>query len=47
MRSLEIMQMELVESREVASDVMIKSPVEMFNRKAFTDLEKIIEIGET
>lgn len=47
MRSLDIMQMELVESREVASDVMIKPPVEMFNSKAFTDLEKIIKIGET
>ncbi|MEM5595710.1 patatin-like phospholipase family protein [Niallia circulans] len=47
MRSLDIMQMELVESREVASNVMIKPPVEMFNSKAFTDLEKIIEIGET
>lgn len=47
MRSLDIMQMELVESREVASDVMIKPPVEMFNSKAFTDLEKIIAIGET
>ncbi|UTI40434.1 patatin-like phospholipase family protein [Niallia sp. RD1] len=46
MRSLDIMQMELVESREFASDVMIKPPVEMFNSKAFTDLEKIIEIGE-
>ncbi|GKU82364.1 patatin-like phospholipase family protein [Niallia sp. NCCP-28] len=46
MRSLDIIQMELVNSREIASDFMIRPPVEMFNSKAFTNLEKIIELGE-
>ena len=46
MRSIEIMQMELVQSRGDITDIMIKPPVEMFNSKAFTDLDKIISIGE-
>ncbi|MGG0737887.1 patatin-like phospholipase family protein [Niallia taxi] len=46
MRSIDIMQRELVNNREVASDFMIRPQVEMFNSKAFTDLEKIIERGE-
>jgi len=46
MRSIDIMQRELVNNREVASDFMIRPKVEMFNSKAFTDLEKIIERGE-
>jgi len=46
MQSIDIMQMELVANREVASDVMIRPPVEMFNSKAFTNIEEIITIGE-
>ncbi|MBT2701704.1 patatin-like phospholipase family protein [Chryseobacterium sp. ISL-80] len=46
MQSIDIMQMELVANREVASDVMLRPPVEMFNSKAFTNIEEIIEIGE-
>ncbi|MFT8320348.1 MAG: patatin-like phospholipase family protein [Bacillus sp. (in: firmicutes)] len=46
MRSLDIMQMELVNNREIASDFMIRPHVEMYNSKAFTNLERIIELGE-
>ncbi len=46
MQSIDIMQMELVANREVASDVMLRPPVEMFNSKAFTNIEEIIAIGE-
>ncbi|HWJ78232.1 MAG TPA: patatin-like phospholipase family protein [Niallia sp.] len=45
-RSIEIMQMELVQSREPVSDIMIKPPVEGFSSKAFTDLDQIIALGE-
>jgi NTE family protein len=46
MQSIDIMQMELVANREVASDVMIRPNVEMYNSKAFTNIEEIIAIGE-
>jgi len=46
MQSIDIMQMELVANREVASDVMLRPPVEMFNSKAFTNIDEIIAIGE-
>ncbi|WNF24367.1 patatin-like phospholipase family protein [Mesobacillus jeotgali] len=46
MQSIDIMQMELVANREIASDVMLRPPVEMFNSKAFTNIEEIIAIGE-
>ncbi|WP_423409942.1 patatin-like phospholipase family protein [Heyndrickxia sp. MSNUG] len=45
-QSIDIMQMELVANREVASDVMIRPRVEMYNSKAFTNIEEIIAIGE-
>jgi len=45
-QSLDIMQMELVAYREIASDFMIKPSVEMFSSKAFTNNEEIIRIGE-
>jgi NTE family protein len=45
-QSIDIMQMELVANREVASDVMIRPKVEMYNSKAFTNIEEIIVIGE-
>lgn len=46
MQSLDILQMELVESREVASDVMIRPRVEKYSSKAFTNIQEIISIGE-
>lgn len=46
MQSIDIMQMELVANREVASDVMIRPNVEMYNSKAFTNIDEIIAIGE-
>lgn len=45
-QSIDIMQMELVANREVASDVMIRPRVEMYDSKAFTNIEEIIIIGE-
>jgi NTE family protein len=45
-QSIDIMQMELVANREIASDVMIRPKVEMYNSKAFTNIEEIIVIGE-
>lgn len=46
MQSIDIMQMELVKNREVASDIMIRPRVEMYNSKAFTNIEEIIALGE-
>lgn len=46
MQSLDIMQMELVENRKLAADIMIKPRVENFNSKAFTNIPEIITIGE-
>jgi NTE family protein len=46
MQSIDIMQMELVSNREVKSDVMIRPPVQMYNSRAFTNIEEIIAIGE-
>jgi NTE family protein len=45
-QSIDIMQMELVANREIASDIMIRPRVEMYNSKAFTNIEEIITIGE-
>lgn len=46
MRSIEIMQMELVQSKGHVTDVMLRPSVGMFSSKAFVEVEKIIEIGE-
>lgn len=46
MQSLDILQMELVESRKLSSDVMIRPHVEHFNAKSFTNIHEIISIGE-
>jgi len=46
MQSLDIMQMELVSHREIASDFMIRPRVEMYSSRAFTNIEEIIKIGE-
>ncbi|MBA4537632.1 patatin-like phospholipase family protein [Bacillus aquiflavi] len=45
-QSLDILQMELVRNREIASDIMIRPHVEMFSSQAFTNIEEIIKIGE-
>jgi len=46
MQSIDIMQMELVENRQIASDMMIRPRVEMYSSRAFTNIEEIILIGE-
>lgn len=46
MQSIDIMQSEIVSHREMASDFMIRPPVEMFSSRAFTNIEEIIAIGE-
>lgn len=45
-QSLDILQMELIESREMASDVMIRPHVEKYSSKSFTNIPEIITIGE-
>ncbi|WP_428908755.1 patatin-like phospholipase family protein [Niallia sp. Krafla_26] len=46
MQSLDIMQMELVENRQIASDIMIRPSVETYSARAFTNIEEIILMGE-
>lgn len=46
MQSLDILQMELVTQREIASNIMIRPRVEMYSSRAFTNIEEIIMIGE-
>ena len=46
MQSIDIMQMELVENRKIASDVMIRPRVEKYSSRAFTQIDEIIAIGE-
>lgn len=45
MQSIDIMQMEIVNSREITADVMIRPPVENYSSRAFTNIEEIIKIG--
>jgi len=46
MQSLDILQMELVTQREIASHIMIRPRVEIYSSLAFTNIEEIINIGE-
>lgn len=46
MQSLDIMQMELVKYRQVASDIMIRPRVEEYSSRAFTNIDEIILKGE-
>lgn len=46
MQSLDIMQMELMENRQIASDVMMRPPVEIYSSRAFTNIDELILIGE-
>ena len=40
MQSIDIMQMELVENRQIASNVMIRPPVEIYSSRAFTNIRR-------
>jgi NTE family protein len=46
MQSLDILQMELVDNRQFASDIMIRPSVEKYSSRAFTNIDEIILIGE-
>ncbi|WP_409305959.1 patatin-like phospholipase family protein [Peribacillus sp. SCS-155] len=46
MQSIDIMQMELIAAREIASDIMLRPSVANFNSKSFTNISEIITIGE-
>ncbi len=46
MQSIDIMQTEIVNIREIESDVMIRPSVEDFSSRAFTNIDEIIAIGE-
>jgi NTE family protein len=46
MQSLDIMQAEIINNREIAANVMIRPPVEIYSSKAFTNIEEIIIRGE-
>lgn len=46
MQSLDIMQMELMENRQIASDVMIRPRAEMYSSRAFTNIDELILLGE-
>lgn len=46
LQSIDIMQKELVASRELQADVMIRPDVEMFNAYSFSHSEELIERGE-
>ncbi|GAA0338895.1 patatin-like phospholipase family protein [Bacillus carboniphilus] len=46
MQSYDIMQMELVRTSELTSDIMICPKVDMYSGRAFTNIEEIINIGE-
>ncbi|MDP4161560.1 MAG: patatin-like phospholipase family protein [Bacillota bacterium] len=46
MQSIDIMQTELVSSKVIDTDIMIKPHVEIFSSRAFTNIKEIIEIGE-
>lgn len=46
MQSIDIMQMELVASRTIDSDIMIRPSLEMYSSRAFTNIDEIVQIGE-
>ena len=46
MQSLDIMQAEIINNREIAANVMIRPPVEIYSSKAFTNIDEIINLGE-
>ena len=46
MKSLDILQMEVVKARGIKADVTIDPAVKMYNSMAFTNIPEIIEAGE-
>lgn len=46
MQSIDIMQAEIINNREIAASVMIRPPVEIYSSRAFTNIEEIINHGE-
>ncbi|MBY0144595.1 patatin-like phospholipase family protein [Neobacillus niacini] len=46
MQSIDIMQTEILINREIASDIMIRPPVEVYSSRAFTNIDEIIILGE-
>ena len=46
MQSFDIMQAEILNSREIAANIMIRPPVEIYSSRAFTNIEEIIKMGE-
>jgi NTE family protein len=46
MQSIDIMQTEIINNREMSADVMIRPSVEMYSSRAFTNTEDIIQIGK-
>src|SRR4051794_37188910 len=46
MQSLDIMQAEIINNREIAANVMIRPPVEIYSSRAFTNIDEIINLGE-
>lgn len=46
MQSIDIMQAEIINSRGLAADVMIRPPVEVYSSRAFTNIEEIINVGK-
>lgn len=46
MQSIDILQMEIINAREVEADIMVFPPVEHLSAKAFKNIGEIIKIGE-
>jgi NTE family protein len=46
MQSIDIMQTEIINKREVAADIMLRPPVEIYSSRAFTNIEELILLGE-
>ncbi len=46
MQSIDIMQAEIINNREIAANIMIRPPVESYSSRAFTNIDEIIQIGE-
>jgi NTE family protein len=46
MQSIDIMQTEIINSRESTATIMIRPSVESYSSRAFTNTEEIIKIGE-
>ncbi len=46
MQSIDIMQIEIINNREISADIMIRPPVEIYSTRAFTNIEEIINLGK-